>query len=226
MNITAVIPAAGMGKRFGGDVKKQFFEIFDHTVMYYTLKALDRAYPFKEFILGANPDDFYYLYSQLAQAEIKSYQLVQGGGERYETVYNCLKAVTTEYVLIHDAVRPFITPEVVRSVVEAAKDTGAAICGLQVRDTLKKIAKDTVEKTVSRDEYILSHTPQVFRTALLKKAVENADERGILITDEAQAMELYGVDVRWTPSLPDNIKITYLNDINMTEGLVKKYFGE
>ncbi|WP_303850519.1 2-C-methyl-D-erythritol 4-phosphate cytidylyltransferase [Seleniivibrio woodruffii] len=226
MNITAVIPAAGMGKRFGGDVKKQFFEVLGHTVLYYTLTALNRACPFKEFILGANPDDFYFLYSQLSKADVKNYQLVQGGGERYETVYNCLKAVSTEYVLIHDAVRPFFTYDTVRSVADAAQETGAAICGLPVRDTLKKISGNGVEKTVNRNEYILSHTPQVFRTALLKKAVENADERGIVITDEAQAMELYGVQVKWVISQPDNIKITYLNDMDMAEGLVRKYFGQ
>ncbi|MGE4266058.1 MAG: 2-C-methyl-D-erythritol 4-phosphate cytidylyltransferase [Deferribacterales bacterium] len=226
MNITAIIPAAGMGKRFGGDVKKQFFEVLGHTVLYYTLTALNRAYPFKEFILGADPDDFYFLYSQLSMADIKNYQLVQGGGERYETVYNCLKAVTTDYVLIHDAVRPFVTEDIVRNVADAAKDTGAAICGLPVRDTLKKISGSFVEKTVSRDEYVLSHTPQIFKTSLLKKAVENADERGIVITDEAQAMELFGVRVKWAMSLSDNIKITFLNDMDMAEGLVRKYFGQ
>jgi 2-C-methyl-D-erythritol 4-phosphate cytidylyltransferase len=215
-----------MGKRFGGDVKKQFYDILGHTVLYYTLTALNRAYPFKEFILGANPDDFYYLYSQLSKADVKNYQLVQGGGERYETVYNCIKAVTTEYVLIHDAVRPFVTEDIVRSVIDTAKETGAAICGLPVRDTLKKISAGGVEKTVNRDEYILSHTPQVFKTSLLKKAVENADERGILITDEAQAMELYDTQVKWSMSTPDNLKITFLNDMDMAEGLVRKYFGQ
>jgi len=66
----------------------------------------------------------------------------------------------------------------------------------------------------------------VFRTSLLKKAVENADERGIVITDEAQAMELFGVQVKWVKSQPDNMKITYLNDMDMAEGLVRKYFGQ
>jgi len=64
-----------MGKRFGGDVKKQFFEVLGHTVLYYTLTALNRACPFKEFILGANPDDFYFLYSQLSKADVKNISL-------------------------------------------------------------------------------------------------------------------------------------------------------
>lgn len=225
MNVTAVIPAAGLGKRFGGNVKKQFYEIFDKTVLYYTLTALNRAYPFAEFVLGANPDDFLSFYKELDSAGIHSYQLVAGGAERYETVYNCIKNVKTDYVLIHDAVRPFITTEIVQSTINAAAETGAAICAMTVRDTLKSVRGNSVEKTVNRDDFILSHTPQVFATAMLKKALENAYEREIGVTDEAQAAELYGVRVKWVPSAPDNVKITYLNDMDMAESLVRKYFS-
>lgn len=225
MSITAVIPAAGIGKRFSGDVKKQFFTIFDNTVLYYTLTALCRTYPFEEFILGGSPDDFAFMEDQLRKAGISNFRLAEGGAERYETVYNCIKAVKTEYVLIHDAVRPFITQPLVQSVIDAAKANGAAICGLQVRDTLKKVSGGQVEKTVNRDEYILSHTPQVFRTSVLKKAVENAGEFDIVVTDEAQAMELYRKSVAWVPSSPDNIKLTYLADIGIAESLIRKYFS-
>lgn len=171
MSLTAVIPAAGIGKRFSGDVKKQFFTIFDNTVLYYTLIALNRAYPFKEFILGgASPSDFEYITNQLKLAGIENYRIIEGGAERYETVYNCLKAVKTDHVLIHDAVRPFITEAVVSSVVEAGVKQGAAICGLKVRDTLKRVDGGIIDKTVNRDEFILSHTPpQVFNTSILKK---------------------------------------------------------
>ncbi|MGE4317981.1 MAG: 2-C-methyl-D-erythritol 4-phosphate cytidylyltransferase [Deferribacterales bacterium] len=225
MNVTCIIPAAGLGKRFGGNVKKQFYEVLDKTVLYYTLIALSRAYPFAEFILGADPDDFLILSKELQDAGITSFQLVAGGAERYETVYNCLKAAKTEYVLIHDAVRPFLSADIVQNTIEAAGDTGAAICALPVRDTLKKINKTGVEQTVNRDEYVLSHTPQVFEAATLKKAVENLEELEMMVTDEAQAMELFGIKVKWVMSSPDNIKITYLNDMDMAESLVRKYFG-
>lgn len=225
MSITAVIPAAGIGKRFSGDVKKQFFTIFDNTVLYYTLTALNRSFPFEEFILGGSSDDFPFMENQLKMTGISNYRLAVGGAERYETVYNCLKAVKTEFVLVHDAVRPFISRDLVNTVIEKAKREGAAICGLPVRDTLKKVSGGTVEKTVNRDEYILSHTPQVFKTAVLKKAVENAGEFDMIITDEAQAMELYRKSVAWVPSSPDNIKLTYIEDIGLAESLVRKYFS-
>lgn len=225
MSITAVIPAAGIGKRFSGDVKKQFFTIFDNTVLYYTLISLNRAYPFGEFILGGSPSDFEFMEDQLRKAGVSNYTLAEGGSERYETVYNCLKSVETEYVLIHDAVRPFITTELVQAVIEEAQKHGAAICGLQVRDTLKKVGGQFVERTVNRDEYVLSHTPQVFHTSVLKKAVENAGEFDMLITDEAQAMELYRKKVAWVPSSPDNIKLTYTEDVGLAESLVRKYFS-
>lgn len=225
MSVTAVIPAAGIGKRFGSEVKKQFFTIFDNTVFYYTLTALRRAYPFDEFILGASPDDFEYITSQLKMAGIVNYRLIEGGAERYETVYNCIKAVKTDTVLIHDAVRPFISSELVQAVIEAGIKTGGAICGLPVRDTLKKVSGEMVEKTVNRDEYVLSHTPQVFDNKTLIKAVENAGEFDIAVTDEAQAMEMFRKEVSWVLSSPDNIKLTYLEDIGMAESLVQKYFS-
>jgi len=93
LKVTAVIPAAGIGKRFSSDVKKQFFDIFDNTVLYYTLIALNRAYPFYEFILGGSSSDFEYIEKQMKIAGIDNYRLLQGGAERYETVYNCLKAL-------------------------------------------------------------------------------------------------------------------------------------
>lgn len=226
MKVTAVVPAAGIGKRFGGGVKKQFFSIFDKTILFYTLTALSRAYPFEEFILGGSPDDFDFMRSELDKTDIASYQLVKGGAERYETVYNCLKAVKTDYVLIHDAVRPFIKPETVNAVIEASKYTDAAICAVPVRDTLKHINGNIADKTVSRDEYILSHTPQVFRTDVIMRALESAEERGIAVTDEAQAMEVAGGSVRWVPSSPDNMKITYLDDMSVAENLISKYFEQ
>ncbi|MGD9808295.1 MAG: 2-C-methyl-D-erythritol 4-phosphate cytidylyltransferase [Deferribacterales bacterium] len=225
MSITAVIPAAGIGKRFGGDVKKQFFTIFDNTVFYYTLTALKRAYPFQEFLMGASPSDFEYIREQARMADVSNYRLIEGGAERYETVYNCIKAVKTDMVLIHDAVRPFITPALVQAVVESAAKSGAAICGLQVRDTLKRVDGGKIDKTVNRDEYILSHTPQVFKTSVLKKAIENAAEFDIAVTDEAQAMEMYRKSVSWVPSSPDNVKLTYSEDLTLAESLIRKYFG-
>jgi len=225
LSITAVIPAAGIGKRFGGDVKKQFFTIFDNTVFYYTLTALKRAYPFQEFLMGASLSDFDHIKDQARMADITQYRIIEGGAERYETVYNCIKAVKTDMVLIHDAVRPFISPELVQSVIESASKSGAAICGLQVRDTLKKVNGEKIEKTVNRDEYILSHTPQVFKTTVLKKAIENAAEFDMAVTDEAQAMEMYRKGVSWVPSSPDNIKLTYSEDLSLAESLIRKYFG-
>lgn len=226
MRISAVVPAAGIGKRFGAGVKKQFFTIFDRTILFYTLKALHRAYSFEEFILGGSPDDFPFMKQELKKADVSDFRLVAGGAERYETVYNCLKSVKTEYVLIHDAVRPFIRPETVEAVIEASERTGAAICALPVRDTLKRIKGAEAAETVNRDEYVLSHTPQVFRTELIIKALEAADARGAAVTDEAQAIELSGGTVDWVPSSADNIKITYLDDMGVAENLVRRYFSE
>ena len=224
MKVTAVIPAAGVGKRFGAGLKKQFFDILGRPVLYYTLKGLNEAYDFQRFIIGASEDDFDFIKQTAEDAGVSSLTLVRGGAERSDTVYNCLSQTETKYVLIHDAVRPFVSAEIVSGVIKAASEYGAAVCAVPVSQTLKKVCGGRIFETVNRDEYILSHTPQVFSTEIVRSALNKIRETKTAVTDEAQAVELYGCCVGYTPSSGDNIKITYMEDINVVEGLVRKYF--
>jgi len=224
LSITAVLPAAGVGKRFGADSKKQFFNIQNRPLIYYTLKVLNDSYSFDEFVIGAGKDDFEFLESVLFDLEISDFRLVEGGAERHNTVFNCVSASDTDYVLVHDAVRPFINGKIVSDTVNAAKEAGAAICAVPVRETLKKVSDGMVFETVDRNEFVLSHTPQVFNRELLLKAFEKINSEGLIVTDEAQAMEIAGFKVAVTESTPDNIKVTYMEDIKIIEGLIAKYF--
>lgn len=226
MKVTAVIPAAGVGKRFSSGGKKQFFEIEGKPLFFYTLTAVANSYDFHEIIIGASLDDFDFVNELCSIAGIKNFRILQGGSERCETVNNCIMAAETEYVLIHDAVRPFITKDIVKETIKASKITGAAICAVPVRETLKKVDGGTVKKTVDRNNFVLSHTPQVFELKKLKVALRSSSENKIAVTDEAQAMELAGYSVKIVDSSPDNIKVTYIEDIAVVKSLVNKYFKD
>ncbi|MGE4497996.1 MAG: 2-C-methyl-D-erythritol 4-phosphate cytidylyltransferase [Deferribacterales bacterium] len=222
--MTAVIPAAGVGKRFGGNVKKQFAEFNGRPVLYYALKCLRDAFDFDEFLIGAGGDDFDTV-KEAAEPLGISYRMVKGGDERWKTVLNCLLEVRSTHVLIHDAVRPFVPAEVTRETISTALESGACICCVPVRETLKRITADGIEGTVDRNRYVLSHTPQVFELRRLLAAVMDASRQRLNLTDESMAMEMAGHRVRYVQSTPENIKITYSSDIELVKSLMSKYHG-
>jgi len=224
LSVTAVIPAAGVGKRFGGDVKKQFAEFGGRPILYYALKCLCDAYDFDEFIIGAGEDDFPIIRDVSDSLGIK-YSIVKGGSERWQTVLNCLLEVKSTHVLIHDAVRPFVPAEVTRETIKTAEEHGACICCVPVRETLKKISQNGIEGTVDRNRYVLSHTPQVFELRKLLAAVMDAARMKANLTDESMAMEMAGHIVKYVESTPENIKITYSSDIELVKSLMDKYHG-
>ena len=221
--ITAIIPAAGIGKRFSSTGKKQFFEIDGKTILEYTLRSLS-AYPFDAFVIGAAPDDFERISEIASTAGIEGkLTLTAGGKERSDTVLACLKKVETPFVAVHDAVRPFISEALLRTVVNAAFAWGGAICALRAHDTVKRVKNGSVLTTIPRDEVYLAHTPQVFETEVLTAAIESAVQDGIILTDEASAYECAKRRVVVVDSTPDNIKVTEAADLTLAKALIEKY---
>jgi 2-C-methyl-D-erythritol 4-phosphate cytidylyltransferase len=223
MRISAVIPAAGVGKRFSAKMKKQFFELNGKPILYYTLLALNKAYPFDEFIVGATADDFPVIEELAKEAGIANLQLSQGGAERVDTVLNAIQLATGDYVAVHDAVRPFVDKITVSNVINLAIKFGAAIPTLPARDTIKVVKDGYIEQTLDRDHIYMAHTPQVFNREQLIEAIMKAKADNIPLTDEASAFEYAGYRVKVSPSSPDNIKITQFEDIELAEVLLKKY---
>ena len=213
MVIDVIIPAAGIGSRFSDKIKKQFFLLKGKPVFYHTLKRLNESYSFDKFLIGASENDFEFIKNILFELEIKNFKLIPGGKERKDTVFNCLNVSNADFVLIHDAVRPFVKKEVVVNTIEKSFKTGAAICGLFVKDTVKKVINNKITETINRDFIFLAHTPQVFDLQMLKQAMNFINENNIMITDEAQAVELLGKDVGVVLSNKENIKITVTEDI-------------
>jgi 2-C-methyl-D-erythritol 4-phosphate cytidylyltransferase len=141
--------------------------------------------------------------------------VVAGGAERHESVSLGLAAVpdTTEWVVVHDAVRPFVTADLVTRVLEAARQHGAATCGVEIRETVKRVRESLVDGTIDRAGLWLTQTPQAFRRALLREAHDKARRDGFIGTDDAVLVERLGVPVAMVRGLPANLKITTPEDL-------------
>lgn len=225
MSISLIIPAAGVGKRFSANIKKQFTEIDSKPLIYWTIKRLITAYKFDELIVGINQDDIKFMDKVMADLHLNiPYIYAEGGKERANTVLNCLLKSNCSYAAVHDSVRPFVSSQVVKETVERAYQKNAAICGMPVRDTVKKINGNIIEKTVSRDNLFLAHTPQVFKKDIILNALYSALENNIIVTDEASACEYAGIQVETVLSNYENIKVTYSEDINLIKLFKAKFF--
>lgn len=225
MSISLIIPAAGVGKRFSANIKKQFTEIDGMPLIYWTIKRLVTAYNFDELIIGLNQDDIKFMDTVISNLKLNiQYIYAEGGKERANTVLNCLLKSNCIYAAVHDSVRPFVSSQVVINTIDKAYQSNAAICGMPVRDTVKKINGNIIEKTVSRDSLFLAHTPQVFKKDIILHALRSALDNNIIVTDEASACEYTGIPVETVLSNYENIKVTYTEDIDLIQLFKAKFF--
>jgi len=217
--VSAIIPAGGVGKRFGLNSKKQYYLFNNKPIIYYTLEKLISAYAFYEIIIGAAKEDYEFLGKVCKQLNIGNVKFAEKGAERYNTVYNAVKQSCGDYILVHDAVRPCVDKDVVVNVINSAFDSGAAICGIKPSDTVKSVEKGRVKKTLDRNKLLMVHTPQCFIREILVKSLENILPSDS-ITDDSSAVELAGYDVTVVMSNPENIKITTKSDLVFLEKYV------
>jgi 2-C-methyl-D-erythritol 4-phosphate cytidylyltransferase len=176
-------------------------------------------------ILAVPESDIGYCQSDIVRAYgfSKVIKVVAGGAERQDSVRLALSAVgnEAEIVLVHDAVRPFLTPQMVTEVVKAARATGAAIVALPMRDTVKQVgANHTIERTVDRASLWLAQTPQAFRREWLQDAHEKAHLEGVHATDDAYLIEWSGRPVSVVEGNGDNIKVTRPEDMIIGEAIL------
>jgi len=150
--------------------------------------------------------------------------VVVGGRTRQESVRLGLLAVPggVEMIIVHDAVRPLITRSLLDAVVQAAAQFGAAICALPISETVKRVREGFVDATLDRAELWAVQTPQVFRADLLREAHEKARRDGVLGTDDATLVERLGHPVRVVPGLPENVKITTIEDLHRVRRVARR----
>jgi 2-C-methyl-D-erythritol 4-phosphate cytidylyltransferase len=216
MKVLAVIPAAGMGIRMGGGTPKQFLSLEGVPIFIHTLRKFCAAEAIDHIFVGLREEDM-----ERAQTEIdrehftKPLRLVAGGASRQETVSRCLgeAPATTELVVVHDAVRPFIELHMIQRVVEAARKDGAAILGIPSVDTVKQVERQTILGTIPRERIVLAQTPQAFRYNLIREAFDRAMAEEFNGTDESSLVERQGHTVTVLMGSDRNIKITKPSDL-------------
>ena len=212
----AVVPAGGAGTRMGGRRPKQYLTVAGAPLLVVTLRALARCRVLDGIVVAAPVDRVDATHELLRRFRVpRVLSVVPGGAERQDSVREGLQAVPPEvaWIVVHDAVRPFITPALVERVLVAARVPGAASCGWPVRETVKRVKDAVVETTLPREGLWLTQTPQAFRRELLREAHEKALRDGYEATDDAMLVERLGGRVAMVEGLPQNLKITTPDDL-------------
>jgi 2-C-methyl-D-erythritol 4-phosphate cytidylyltransferase len=244
MKVVVIIPAAGLGTRMApmhvgakGKQKKappskQFTDLGGTPILIHTLRKFAAVEAVHEIWIALRENEiagFRALLENTAKDVLrKKVELVVGGEHRQQSVenaLNALKAAADDIVLVHDAVRPFVTREIIQEVIEAAKKYGAAIAGLPAVDTVKQVERTAegalIKATLPRAGIVMAQTPQGFRHAVIKQAFVEASADGFLGTDEASLVERSGHDVAVVMGAPRNIKITAPADMELAEFYLK-----
>ncbi|MGB8990440.1 MAG: 2-C-methyl-D-erythritol 4-phosphate cytidylyltransferase [Desulfobaccales bacterium] len=225
--IAAIIAAAGVGKRMGHQLPKPYLPLAGKPILAHTLKVFETIPEIREVTVVVHPDDLDYCQDNvIARFNFKKVlRLVPGGKERQDSVYHALKALKNEdeleIVLVHDGVRPFVTPEMVRQVIDAARRHGGSVLGLPAQDTLKKVdTEGLVCRTLDRNDIWQIQTPQGFQAPLLWRAFTEAYSRDFYGTDEAALLEELHQTVAVVAGSPFNLKITTPEDLLLAEAIM------
>jgi 2-C-methyl-D-erythritol 4-phosphate cytidylyltransferase len=223
--IYAVIVAAGKGSRMGAEINKQFLNIKDKPILYYTLKAFDCCSSIDEIILVTAKSEMEYCKSEIVEkyAIKKVSNIVEGGLERQHSVYKGLKACSDcEIVLVHDGARPFVENRIIEEGISFAKKHGACTCGVEPKDTIKvKDEQGFSARTLNRASLFSIQTPQCFNYGLIVDSHSKAFKDNIKVTDDASVAEYCGHRVYLYEGSYNNIKITTPEDLIFGEKILE-----
>ncbi len=245
MKVVVIIPAAGLGTRMAPmpsamDAKakkahpsKQFTELAGIPILIHTLRRFAAVDAVSEIWIALRENEIEG-FSERLDKEVqgglkKKVTMVVGGEHRQQSVQHALNAVSAapdDIVLVHDAVRPMVTAEIIHDVIEAARKYGAAIAGLPAVDTVKQVERTSegaiIKSTIPRAGVVLAQTPQGFRYDVIKKAFDEAAADGFMGTDEASLAERSGREVAVVMGSQRNIKITNPGDMELAEFYLRK----
>jgi 2-C-methyl-D-erythritol 4-phosphate cytidylyltransferase len=245
MKVVVIIPAAGLGTRMAPmpsamDAKtrkphpsKQFTDLAGTPILIHTLRKFAAVDAVSEIWIALRENEIEGFRERLGKEAKdvvkKKITLVAGGEHRQQSVEHALNAVSAaadDVVLVHDAVRPLVTAEIIHEVIAAAKKYGAAIAGLPAVDTVKQVERTSegaiVKATIPRAGVVLAQTPQGFHYSVIKKAFDEAAADGFMGTDEASLAERSGHEVALVMGSPRNIKITNPGDMELAEFYLRK----
>lgn len=230
--VKAIVLAAGQGRRMGTDVPKQYLFLGGHEVLYYSLKAFEESQA-DEVILVTGKNEISWCREHIVEKYgfSKVRKIIAGGKERYDSVYaGLLAAAPCDYVLIHDGARPFITDEIIKSVLQGAVDYGSCTTGMPVKDTIKVAdGEDMAEDTPDRKSLWAIHTPQGFSYPVILKAHEKFRKRKIpfSVTDDTMLADFFSdTRTKLINGSYENIKVTTPEDMEVAGAFLKRKEGQ
>jgi 2-C-methyl-D-erythritol 4-phosphate cytidylyltransferase len=219
---SAIIVAAGNGKRMESDTKKQFLNLFGRPVLAHTIENISNNDLINEIIIVVSREDVLTVKDIVLSSDTKKVKdIIVGGENRADSVSKGLKSVSeeAEIVLIHDGVRPLVSSELILNCILDAQEFGAATLGVKVKDTIKTVDKDGfIASTLKREQLVAIQTPQCFKTSIIKKAYENYDSSAY---DDCILVEALGIKIKVTEGSYENIKLTTKEDLLILNALVE-----
>lgn len=226
-SFSLIIPAAGAGTRMGAEIPKPYLDLKGKTVLERTLSCFAGLENLQQVIVSTS-DSFRDQTSELLERLFGNADtvVVEGGRRRQDSIYNALLHVgeSVELVAVHDAVRPFIKQDIVRTCLKMAEKFGGAIVGVPVKDTIKQVnSAGMIDKTPDRSQMWQAQTPQIFKKNIFIDAFRYANTQNTAVTDDASLFEAFGRDVRIVEGERDNFKLTYPIDFKIAEMLVDSF---
>lgn len=226
MKTIALITAGGKGQRMQSPTAKQFLLLGGKPILAQTIAVFEACPIVDEIFVIAPQDEMAKVQTDIIEKYHfkKVLKVVRGGRRRQQSVWNGLRAIKSDcsWVVVHDGVRPLITPQLIEAGIMEAQQTGAAIVAVPARDTVKRLAPGGKLQTLPREEIWLAQTPQIFEFSLLCQAHHKANQDKFTGTDDASLVERLGQPVSLIPGDYGNIKITTPEDLKIAETLVKK----
>ena len=221
MHASGVILAAGRSERFRGRVNKVFVLLRGRPLLRWCVDAFIASGAVEELVVVARPGEEGQISALLSEVPLPV-QVVLGGERRQDSARAGVEAARGEYVLVHDAARPLVSPELIRRVLKATEEFEAAVPVLSVVDTVRYVDEQGFlrPEDVRRAGLVRIQTPQGFRRKLLLSALEHAERQGLPLTDDASAVLALGRRVAAVPGGPENLKITHPEDLKLAESLL------
>jgi 2-C-methyl-D-erythritol 4-phosphate cytidylyltransferase len=227
MKTVAIIPAGGFGKRMQGRLSKQYLPVDGKPILSHTLNIFQLSPDIDDIVLITPEEDVQAVRQMIVEPWriSKVRHVLAGGKQRQDSVRNGLAVIgdNVDIVLIHDAVRPFISGDVIHLVVREAEKWGAVTVGMPVKDTVKRVDQGGwILETLNRQVLWMTQTPQAFKRSVIQEAYRRADEDQFYGTDDASLVERMGFRVKMIEASYENVKITTPEDLLLAELLMKR----
>lgn len=222
MKVAVIITAGGKGERFGGEMPKQFIELKGKPIIIHTIEKFSNIPSVESIIIPVHSEWFTYTKELVAKYDLpKVKDVVVGGKERQDSIYNALQSKSLEnidIVMVHDSVRPFIEEKLINKMIDLTEDYGAVIAGTAPKDPVKEInTKNEIQRTIQRNKVSISQTPQSFWKDIITNAYQKARDVNYIGSDSSQLVEFLGYKVSIVEGSELNIKITTQFDLKLAE---------